>query len=223
MEVESELDGLMIAAQQTLSLSRDAEERVARLREEVVLLESELSRNEEIARALARRLKELAVRVGLVSPDDLALRDAENLDEIESVIDDRRQQNHTRPIPQNVIFLAKMAREQAKKVGDATVEPVEEVTLADALTQALASLTPREAKVLRLRYGLGVKTCCTLAEVGKQFGITGERIRQIEAKALRKLRWPSRSEILRPHLGSLDLNNIRTPEAKVLLAVFGYR
>ena len=60
----------------------------------------------------------------------------------------------------------------------------------------LASLSPREAKVLRMRFGIKMNTDHTLEEVGKQFDVTRERIRQIEAKALRKLRHPSRSESL---------------------------
>ena len=59
------------------------------------------------------------------------------------------------------------------------------------------SLTPREAKVLRMRFGIEMNTDHTLEEVGKQFDVTRERIRQIEAKALRKLRHPSRSEKLK--------------------------
>jgi RNA polymerase primary sigma factor len=64
----------------------------------------------------------------------------------------------------------------------------------------LAGLTPREAKVLRMRFGIDMNTDHTLEEVGKQFDVTRERIRQIEAKALRKLRHPSRSETLRSFL-----------------------
>ena len=64
----------------------------------------------------------------------------------------------------------------------------------------LESLTPREAKVLRMRFGIDLSTDHTLEEVGKQFDVTRERIRQIEAKALRKLRHPSRSEQLRSFL-----------------------
>lgn len=64
----------------------------------------------------------------------------------------------------------------------------------------LSGLTPREAKVLRMRFGIDMNTDHTLEEVGKQFDVTRERIRQIEAKALRKLRHPSRSEILRSFL-----------------------
>jgi RNA polymerase primary sigma factor len=64
----------------------------------------------------------------------------------------------------------------------------------------LDSLTPREAKVLRMRFGIEMSTDHTLEEVGKQFDVTRERIRQIEAKALRKLRHPSRSKKLRDYL-----------------------
>jgi len=64
----------------------------------------------------------------------------------------------------------------------------------------LAGLTPREAKVLRMRFGIDMNTDHTLEEVGKQFDVTRERIRQIEAKALRKLRHPTRSEQLRSFL-----------------------
>ena len=69
-----------------------------------------------------------------------------------------------------------------------------------ATTEILSTLTPREAKVLRMRFGIGMNTDHTLEEVGKQFDVTRERIRQIEAKALRKLRHPSRSEHLRSFL-----------------------
>ncbi len=69
-----------------------------------------------------------------------------------------------------------------------------------ATQDILSTLTPREAKVLRMRFGIGMNTDHTLEEVGKQFDVTRERIRQIEAKALRKLRHPSRSEHLRSFL-----------------------
>ncbi len=77
----------------------------------------------------------------------------------------------------------------------ATIEGLKEATL-----DILESLTPREAKVLRMRFGIDMNTDHTLEEVGKQFDVTRERIRQIEAKALRKLRHPSRSEKLRSFL-----------------------
>ncbi len=66
-----------------------------------------------------------------------------------------------------------------------------------ATSDILSTLTPREAKVLRMRFGIGMNTDHTLEEVGKQFDVTRERIRQIEAKALRKLRHPARSDHLR--------------------------
>jgi len=72
--------------------------------------------------------------------------------------------------------------------------------LREAAHAMLATLTPREAKVLRMRFGIEMNTDHTLEEVGKQFDVTRERIRQIEAKALRKLRHPSRSEMLRSFL-----------------------
>ena len=64
----------------------------------------------------------------------------------------------------------------------------------------LAGLTPREAKVLRMRFGIDMNTDHTLEEVGKQFDVTRERIRQIEAKAMSKLRQPSRSDKLKTFL-----------------------
>ena len=83
----------------------------------------------------------------------------------------------------------------ASPVDSATVEGLTEST-----RQVLASLTAREAKVLRMRFGIDMNTDHTLEEVGKQFDVTRERIRQIEAKALRKLRHPSRSDHLRSFL-----------------------
>ena len=84
-----------------------------------------------------------------------------------------------------------------------TMAPVDAAvygSLRDATKEVLDSLTPREAKVLRMRFGIEMNTDHTLEEVGKQFDVTRERIRQIEAKALRKLRHPSRSERLRSFL-----------------------
>ncbi len=73
--------------------------------------------------------------------------------------------------------------------------------LRETTTRVLASLTPREERVLRMRFGIGMNTDHTLEEVGQQFSVTRERIRQIEAKALRKLKHPSRSRKLRSFLG----------------------
>ena len=72
--------------------------------------------------------------------------------------------------------------------------------LREATTRVLSSLTPREERVLRMRFGIGMNTDHTLEEVGQQFNVTRERIRQIEAKALRKLKHPTRSRKLRSFL-----------------------
>ncbi|MBN2885550.1 MAG: RNA polymerase sigma factor RpoD [Chromatiaceae bacterium] len=83
------------------------------------------------------------------------------------------------------------------------ISPIDSATaegLREACQNMLASLTSREAKVLRMRFGIDMNTDHTLEEVGKQFDVTRERIRQIEAKALRKLRHPTRSERLRSYL-----------------------
>ncbi|NKF49905.1 RNA polymerase sigma factor RpoD [Shewanella sp. WXL01] len=89
-------------------------------------------------------------------------------------------------------------------IEDTTLElPLDSATgesLRNATHEVLAGLTAREAKVLRMRFGIDMNTDHTLEEVGKQFDVTRERIRQIEAKALRKLRHPSRSEILKSFL-----------------------
>ncbi len=80
------------------------------------------------------------------------------------------------------------------------IDPAEatiRISLAEATRKVLASLTPREEKVLRMRFGIGERCDHTLEEVGKDFKVTRERIRQIEAKALRKLRHPNRSKILK--------------------------
>ena len=83
------------------------------------------------------------------------------------------------------------------------LSPIESATtssLSEVTREVLSSLTSREAKVLRMRFGIDMNTDHTLEEVGKQFDVTRERIRQIEAKALRKLRHPSRSDMLRSFL-----------------------
>ena len=81
-------------------------------------------------------------------------------------------------------------------------ESATRASLQESTSDILSTLTPREAKVLRMRFGIEMNTDHTLEEVGKQFDVTRERIRQIEAKALRKLRHPSRAEHLRTFLGN---------------------
>ncbi|RMH50193.1 MAG: RNA polymerase sigma factor RpoD [Zetaproteobacteria bacterium] len=90
--------------------------------------------------------------------------------------------------------------ERAENPFDATVSDA----LKKAVLEVLETLTPRERKVLRMRFGIDMNTDHTLEEVGKQFGVTRERIRQIEAKALRKLRHPSRSKQLKTFSELLD-------------------
>jgi RNA polymerase primary sigma factor len=84
-----------------------------------------------------------------------------------------------------------------------TIQPIEaaiQSELRETTTRVLASLTAREERILRMRFGIGMNKDHTLEEVGQQFSVTRERIRQIEAKALRKLKHPSRSRILRSFL-----------------------
>jgi RNA polymerase primary sigma factor len=85
----------------------------------------------------------------------------------------------------------------------APIEAAMQAGLRDVVKDILDGLTPREAKVLRMRFGIEMSTDHTLEEVGKQFDVTRERIRQIEAKALRKLKHPSRSDKLRSFIDSL--------------------
>lgn len=85
--------------------------------------------------------------------------------------------------------------------------PVDKTTaesLKEATNSVLSTLTAREAKVLRMRFGIHMNQDHTLEEVGKQFDVTRERIRQIEAKALRKLRHPSRADSLRSFLDDVS-------------------
>jgi RNA polymerase primary sigma factor len=77
------------------------------------------------------------------------------------------------------------------------IDAVIQSNLRETTVRALALLTPREERVIRMRFGIGMNTENTLEQVGRQFSLTRERIRQIEAKGLRKLKHPSRSKILR--------------------------
>ena len=86
----------------------------------------------------------------------------------------------------------------------APIDTAESSNLKKTAQDILKTLTPREAKVLRMRFGIDMNTDHTLEEVGKQFDVTRERIRQIEAKALRKLRHPSRAQKLQNFLNELE-------------------
>ena len=84
--------------------------------------------------------------------------------------------------------------------GSQPIDAATQYSLEDAIEEVLTTLSPREAKVLRMRFGLKMNTDHTLEEVGKQFDVTRERIRQIEAKALRKLRHPNRNGVLKEYI-----------------------
>jgi len=107
-----------------------------------------------------------------------------------------------------VLKIAKEGDDEDSHLGDfiedsGSESPLDSATMESlkaATNEVLAGLTAREAKVLRMRFGIDMNTDHTLEEVGKQFDVTRERIRQIEAKALRKLRHPSRSEVLKSFL-----------------------
>ncbi|MEO7151029.1 MAG: sigma-70 family RNA polymerase sigma factor, partial [Burkholderiaceae bacterium] len=85
----------------------------------------------------------------------------------------------------------------------APMEAAMQAGLRAVVGEILDGLTPREAKVLRMRFGIDMSSDHTLEEVGKQFDVTRERVRQIEAKAIRKLKHPSRSDRLRTYVESL--------------------
>jgi RNA polymerase primary sigma factor len=119
------------------------------------------------------------------------------------------QETGSEPDPATLAEKMEMPEEKIRKILKISKEPISMETpigddddshLGDFIGDVLDTLTPREAKVLRMRFGIEMNTDHTLEEVGKQFDVTRERIRQIEAKALRKLRHPSRSERLRSFL-----------------------
>ncbi len=101
------------------------------------------------------------------------------------------------------------------------VSPEEELfkkEMVGVVGEVLGSLTPREAKVLFVRFGIGLPQDYTLEEVGVMFDVTRERIRQIESKALRKLRHPSRADVFRKMLGMLDTKEEKTEHEKAQAA-----
>lgn len=103
------------------------------------------------------------------------------------------------------------------------VSPEEELfkkEMVGVVGEVLGSLTPREAKVLFVRFGIGLPQDYTLEEVGVMFGVTRERVRQIESKALRKLRHPSRSDVLRELIGIFKTPAEKKAEAESILALF---
>jgi RNA polymerase primary sigma factor len=88
-------------------------------------------------------------------------------------------------------------------VNTAPMDAAVQAGLRDIVKDVLDSLTPREAKVMRMRFGIEMTSDHTLEEVGKQFDVTRERVRQIEAKALRKMKHPSRSDKLRSFIDTI--------------------
>jgi RNA polymerase primary sigma factor len=88
-------------------------------------------------------------------------------------------------------------------VNTAPLDAAVQAGLRDIVKEVLDSLTPREAKVMRMRFGIEMAIDHTLEEVGKQFDVTRERVRQIEAKALRKMKHPSRSDKLRSFIDTI--------------------
>jgi len=133
------------------------------------------------------------------SPDELAIRMEMPEDKVRKVLKIAKE-----PISMETPIGDDEDSHLGDFIEDATVSsPVDSATdegLKETTHAVLAGLTPREAKVLRMRFGIDMNTDHTLEEVGKQFDVTRERIRQIEAKALRKLRHPSRSDQLRSFL-----------------------
>ena len=132
-------------------------------------------------------------------PEELAKRLSMPLDKIRKVMKIAKEP---------VSLEAPVGDEEDSSLGDfiadeSALQPLDVAihsNLKETCTKILSSLTPREERVLRMRFGIGMNTDHTLEEVGKQFNVTRERIRQIEAKALRKLKHPSRSKRLRSFL-----------------------
>lgn len=173
-----------------------------------------------ITRSIADQARTIRIPVHMI----------ETINKIERFRREWQQKHGEDPTPEDLSKLVGMPEDKIRKVLKIAKEPIstetpvgedEETTLGDfiidqnimspldaatsdglseAMKKILATLTAREAKVLRMRFGIDMNTDHTLEEVGKQFDVTRERIRQIEAKALRKLRHPSRSEELRSFL-----------------------
>ncbi|MBP6219085.1 MAG: RNA polymerase sigma factor RpoD [Oligoflexales bacterium] len=135
------------------------------------------------------------------TPEEIAARMEMSLDKVRKVL---------KIAVEPISLETPIGEEEDNHIGDfledkSTLSPTESVmsgSLGEQTQRALATLTPREEKVLRMRFGIGEKSDHTLEEVGQNFDVTRERIRQIEAKALRKLRHPSRSKKLRAFIES---------------------
>jgi RNA polymerase primary sigma factor len=154
----------------------------------------------ETINKITRTSRQMANDLGReATPEELALKLAMPVDKVRKVL----------KIAKEPISLeTPVGDEEDSHLGDfiedkSTLMPLDaalQANLRETTTQVLATLTPREERVLRMRFGIGMNTDHTLEEVGQQFSVTRERIRQIEAKALRKLKHPSRSRKMRTFL-----------------------
>ncbi len=154
----------------------------------------------ETINKLVRTSRQMLAEMGREPvPEELAKRLSMPLDKIRKVMKIAKEP---------VSLEAPVGDEEDSSLGDfiadeSALQPLDmaiHTNLRETCTRILSSLTPREERVLRMRFGIGMNTDHTLEEVGKQFNVTRERIRQIEAKALRKLKHPSRSKKLRSFL-----------------------
>ena len=173
-----------------------------------------------ITRSIADQARTIRIPVHMI----------ETINKLNRISRQMTQENGKEPSPEELSIKMQMPEDKVRKVLKIAKEPISMETpigddedshlgdfiedgniltpmesaanesLGEATRSILGSLTPREAKVLRMRFGIDMNTDHTLEEVGKQFDVTRERIRQIEAKALRKLRHPSRSEQLKSFL-----------------------
>jgi len=143
----------------------------------------------KIARASRQMLREIGREP---TPEQLALKLGMPIEKVRTVL---------KIVKEPLSLETPIGDEEGSRIGDLIEDrdatlPIDaaiQSSLREAATQVLASLTPREERVLRMRFGLGVNNDHTLEQVGQQFSVTRERIRQIEAKALRELKHPSRS------------------------------
>ena len=153
----------------------------------------------------ARFLRQVAVAIDEIgrepTPEELAEKLAMPLEKVRKVLKTARE-----PIS----LETPVGDEEDSHLGDfiedkngiLPIDAAIQANLRETTTRVLASLTPREERLLRMRFGIGMNTDHTIEEVGQQFSVTRKRIRQIEAKALRKLKHPSRSRKLRSFLDS---------------------
>jgi RNA polymerase primary sigma factor len=154
----------------------------------------------ETINKLARTSRQLIQELGREpTPEEIAVKMELSVDKVKKVF----------KISKEPISLeTPIGEEEDSSLGDfiedkkiiSPADAVMSVTLSEQTRSVLSTLTPREEKVLRMRFGIGEKSDHTLEEVGQDFFVTRERIRQIEAKALRKLRHPSRAKLLKSYL-----------------------